>query len=104
MKKQLFIFLLLILSFCASVLAQQEAESTFNIGTDSFLLNGKPYVIRCGELHFARIPRAYWRQRLKMVKAVGLNTVCAYLFWNLHETTPGKFNWEGQADAAEFCK
>ncbi|QNK61726.1 beta-galactosidase [Pedobacter sp. PAMC26386] len=106
MKKHLIGLLLLILSILhfQSAFAQQETEAPFKISTESFILNGKPYIIRCGELHFARIPRAYWRHRLKMAKAVGLNTVCAYLFWNFHETSPGKFNWEGQADAAEFCK
>ncbi len=78
--------------------------STFTIGENDFLLNGKPYVIRCGEMHFARIPKEYWRHRLQMAKAMGLNTVCAYLFWNMHEPEPGKFNWSGMADAAEFCK
>jgi len=87
-----------------SACCQQEINEPFKIGEESFMLNGKPLVIRCGEMHFARIPKAYWRQRLKMAKAVGLNTVCAYLFWNFHEPAPGKFTWEGQADAAEFCK
>jgi beta-galactosidase len=106
MKKQLIglLFLILSASYFQAAFAQQEADAPFKISTESFVLNGKPYVIRCGELHFARIPKAYWRQRLKMVKSVGLNTVCAYLFWNFHEPSPGKFNWEGQADAAEFCK
>jgi beta-galactosidase len=39
-----------------------------------------------------------------MAKAMGLNTVCAYLFWNMHEPRPGQFDWSGQADAAEFCR
>jgi beta-galactosidase len=87
-----------------SAFGQQDLNEPFKIGTESFILNGKPFVIRCGEMHFARIPKSYWRHRLKMAKAVGLNAVCAYLFWNFHETNPGKFTWEGQADAAEFCK
>ena len=78
--------------------------TNFKIGENDFLLNGKPYVIRCGEMHFARIPKEYWVHRLKMAKAMGLNTVCAYLFWNMHEPQPGQFNWSGMADAAEFCK
>lgn len=80
------------------------AEHTFAIGEQHFLLDGKPFQIRCGEIHAARVPRAYWRHRLRMAKAMGLNTVCAYLFWNLQEPTPGQFNWEGRADAAEFCR
>lgn len=77
---------------------------TFAIGTNDFLLDGKPFQIRCGEIHAARVPREYWRHRLQMARAMGLNTVCAYLFWNMHEPRPGKFDWSGQADAAEFCR
>lgn len=79
-------------------------EHNFSIGKSDFLLDDKPLQIRCGELHFARVPREYWQHRLKMCKAMGLNTVCAYLFWNFHERTPGEFTWDGQADAAEFCR
>ncbi len=80
------------------------APHTFVIGENDFLLDGQPLQIRCGEVHAPRVPREYWRHRLQMAKAMGLNTVCAYLFWNLHEPQPGKFEWSGQADAAEFCR
>jgi beta-galactosidase len=92
---------------CRSAVAADETTrpgGTFSIGDKDFLLNGQRFLIRCGELHFARIPREYWRHRLKMCKAMGLNTVCVYLFWNLHEPEPGKFTWEGMADAPEFCR
>jgi len=82
----------------------QPAVHTFVIGQDDFLLDGRRFQIRCGELHAARVPREYWRHRLQMIKAMGLNTVCAYLFWNRHEPRPGEFNFTGQADAAEFCR
>jgi beta-galactosidase len=77
---------------------------TFVIGTNDFLLDGQRFQIRCGEIHAARVPKEYWRHRLQMCKAMGLNTVCAYLFWNMHEPREGEFNWSGQADAAEFCR
>ena len=80
------------------------ANHIFAIGTNDFLLDGQRLQIRCGEIHAARVPKEYWRQRLKMAKAMGLNTVCAYLFWNLHEPRPGEFIWSGQADDAEFCR
>ncbi|HEX7654406.1 MAG TPA: beta-galactosidase, partial [Verrucomicrobiae bacterium] len=67
------------------------ANHIFAIGTNDFLLDGQRLQIRCGEIHAARVPKEYWRQRLKMAKAMGLNTVCAYLFWNLHEPRPGEF-------------
>ncbi|WP_395405487.1 beta-galactosidase [Pseudoduganella sp. UC29_106] len=80
------------------------ATPRFTIGTDDFLLDGKPLQIRCGEMHFARVPREYWQHRLKAIKAMGLNTVCAYLFWNYHEWREGRYDWSGQRDAAEFCR
>ncbi|RYD45925.1 MAG: beta-galactosidase, partial [Verrucomicrobiaceae bacterium] len=86
------------------VLAQAAPKHTFEIGEHDLLLDGKRMQIRCGELHFARVPKEYWRHRLQLCKAMGLNTVCAYLFWNLHEFEKGKYDWEGQADAAEFCR
>jgi beta-galactosidase len=84
--------------------APAKPKHTFAIGTNDFLLDGQRFQIRCGEVHAPRVPKEYWRHRLQMAKAMGLNTVCAYLFWNMHEPRPGEFNWSGQADAAEFCR
>ncbi len=84
--------------------ANTNALHTFTIGTNDFLLDGNRFQIRCGEIHAARVPMEYWRHRLQMAKAMGLNTVCAYLFWNLHEPKPGEYVWTGQADDAEFCR
>ena len=81
-----------------------KQQHTFAIGSEDFLLDSVAFQIRCGEMHFARVPQEYWRQRLQMAKSMGMNTICAYLFWNFHERTPGEFIWEGQADVAQFCK
>jgi beta-galactosidase len=81
-----------------------KAATTFEIGPDAFLLNGQPFVLRIGEIHSARVPREYWRHRLQMAKAMGLNAVCAYLFWNQVEPREGEFDWSGMADTAEFCR
>ena len=88
----------------SSTMPSSSAAATFEIGRDAFLLNGQPFVIRCGEIHAARVPREYWRHRLQMARAMGLNTVCAYLFWNQHEPREGEFTWSGGADIAEFCR
>lgn len=81
-----------------------SAGHSFAIGPNDFLLDGQRFQIRCGEIHAPRVPAEYWEHRLKMAKAMGLNTVCAYLFWNMHEPQPGQFDWSGQADAARFCR
>ncbi|MGA7156240.1 MAG: beta-galactosidase family protein [Acidobacteriaceae bacterium] len=69
-----------------------------------FLLRGKPFQILSGEIEYARIPRADWRGRLRKVHAMGLNTITVYVFWNLHETSPGVFDFGGQKDVAEFLR
>lgn len=74
-----------------SINSRAQKENTFAIGAESFELNGKPYVIRFGEMHFAPIPKAGLKQCLQMAKTMGLNTVCAYLFWNMHEKQPDQF-------------
>ncbi|HVT80812.1 MAG TPA: beta-galactosidase family protein, partial [Phycisphaerae bacterium] len=80
------------------------AAHTFAIGDTDFLLDGQRLQIRCGEVHAARVPMEYWRDRLRRAHAMGLTTVCADLFWNMHEPKQGQFNWSGQADVAQFCK
>ena len=84
--------------------AASPALHRFEIGTTEFMLDGKPIQLRCGEIHFARVPREYWQHRLKLCRAMGLNAVCAYLFWNFHEPAPGVFNWAEERDVAEFCR
>jgi beta-galactosidase len=109
MKTYRSLSLVLMTLAAAQILTPRVAEArppehTFTIGTNDFLLDGQRFEIRCGEIHAARVPREYWRHRLQMAKAMGLNTVCAYLFWNQIEPREGKFDWSGQADVVEFCR
>lgn len=77
---------------------------TFTTGNQTFLLNGKPFVVKAAELHYPRIPRPYWEHRIQMCKALGMNTICLYVFWNIHEQREGQFDFTGQNDIAEFCR
>ena len=76
----------------------------FTVGKNTFLLNGRPFVIKAAELHYPRIPRPYWEQRIKMCKALGMNTLCLYVFWNIHEQREGQFDFTGNNDVAAFCR
>ena len=87
----------------AQMMAAQKGGS-FTTGDKTFLLNGKPFVVKAAELHYPRIPRAYWEHRIKMCKALGMNTVCLYVFWNIHEQEEGKFDFTGNNDVAAFCR
>lgn len=77
---------------------------TFEAGKGTFLLNGKPFVVKAAELHYPRIPKPYWDQRIKLCKALGMNTICLYVFWNSHEPQPGVYNFSEQNDLAAFCR
>jgi beta-galactosidase len=74
------------------------------VSGDHFLLKDKPFRILSGELHYPRIPRAYWRDRLKKARALGLNAVTVYVFWNMHEPQPGVYDFTGNNDVAEFLR
>ena len=77
---------------------------SFTAGKGTFLLNGKPFVVKAAELHYPRIPKAYWEHRIQLCKALGMNTICLYVFWNAHEPQPGVYDFTGQNDLAEFCR
>ena len=77
---------------------------TFGYEGEHFLLDGKPFQIISGEIHCARVPREYWRDRLRKIRALGLNTICTYLFWNMHEPKRDTFSFEGNLDAATFLR
>ncbi|MBS7367306.1 MAG: beta-galactosidase [Prevotella sp.] len=76
----------------------------FTVGKNTFLIGGKPIVIKAAEIHYPRIPREYWEHRMKMCKALGMNTVCIYIFWNIHEQKEGQFDFTGNNDIAAFCR
>ncbi|MEM6315377.1 MAG: beta-galactosidase, partial [Planctomycetota bacterium] len=78
--------------------------SRVHVNDKGFWLDGQRRPIHCGELHYLRIPRPYWRDRLRKAAALGLNTVCAYIFWNAHEAQQGVFDFEGGRDVASFVR
>ena len=77
---------------------------SFRVGDKTFLLNDKPFVVKAAEVHYPRIPREYWEQRIQMCKALGMNTLCIYIFWNSHEQEEGKFDFTGNNDIRAFVK
>jgi len=91
-------------SLTSSSFAQNHSTPPITIQGDHFIRNGKPYQIISGAIHYARVPRAYWRDRLQKARAMGLNTVETYVFWNLQEPKPGVFDFTGQNDIAAFVR
>ncbi len=96
-----YLYLILFISSFNLMFSQQ---GNFQIKNGHFLLNEKPFTIYSGEMHYPRVPSEYWKHRLQMMKAMGLNTVTTYVFWNYHEEAPGKWNFSGEKDLKKFIK
>ena len=101
MRKTLLFMLLAVAMLLGSCARQKH---TFEIKDGKFLYDGEKVQLICGEMHYPRIPVEYWRDRMQRAKAMGLNTISAYVFWAVHEPQPGEFNFEGQADIARFVE
>ncbi|XP_071215688.1 beta-galactosidase-1-like protein 2 [Salvelinus alpinus] len=67
-----------------------------------FTLEGEPFRILGGSIHYFRVPRAYWEDRLLKMRACGVNTLTTYVPWNLHEPERGVFNFQDQLDLKAY--
>ena len=99
MKKVILLLTLFLLLFSTFAKA-----GDFTVGNKAFLLNGEPFIVKAAEVHYPRMPRPYWDHRIKMCKSLGMNTLCIYVFWNIHEQREGEFDFSGNNDVAEFCR
>lgn len=94
----------ILITFFSSFGVFAQAQHTFKLADSVFLLDNKPFQIISGEMHYPRIPREAWRDRMKMAKAMGLNTIGTYVFWNVHEPQKDQFDFSGNNDIAEFVR
>ena len=102
--KRVVIVILTLLALSTGHHSQAQGKD-FAIRKGAFYYAGHPIKIYSGEMHYARIPKEYWRHRLKMLKAMGLNTVATYVFWNYHNTAPGVWDFKtGNKDLAGFIR
>lgn len=94
------------LALCSfTTLVKAQLKHSFALSKQAFLLDGKPYQIISGEMHPARIPKEYWKHRIQMAKAMGCNTIAAYVFWNYQEEEEGQFDFTSEnRDIAAFIK
>lgn len=102
--KKVVVLCLLVLFFTFPLKAQSGAVGSFKVGDKTFMLNDKPFVVKAAEIHYPRIPKPYWEHRIQMCKALGMNAICLYVFWNIHEQQEGKFDFTGSNDIADFVE
>lgn len=76
----------------------------FEATGQQFKIDGEPTVLIAGEMHFGRVLPEDFEARVKQAKAMGLNTLSFYLFWNLVEPQEGKFDFTGVNDIRRMFK
>ena len=103
-KRRFFVLLISLFGLFCTANTVLGKSGNFTVGDKTFLLNGQPFVVKAAEVHYPRIPRPYWEHRIKMCKALGMNTLCLYVFWNIHEQREGVFDFTGNNDVAAFCR
>lgn len=96
-------FLFAFLAFSLAAVSGGSAAD-FKVDGATFVLDRKPFQIRSGEIHYPRVPRVEWTSRILMAKAMGLNTISTYVFWNLHEPKRGEYDFSGEKDVVAFVK
>jgi beta-galactosidase len=103
--RNLFKLLVVLFFMSGSSALAQTVKHTFFLSDPDFILDGQPFQIISGEMHPGRIPPEYWRHRIQMAKAMGCNTIAAYIFWNYHESEEGNFDFTtGNHNLKEFFK
>ena len=74
----------------------------FEIGEQDFLLDGEPYQIISGAMHYFRIHPELWADRIEKARLMGLNTIETYVAWNAHEPRRGEWDATGWNDLGRF--
>jgi beta-galactosidase len=81
-----------------------EAKASIDFDGKGFIVNGQRTYVSSGSIHYPRVPRELWHDRLLRLKRAGFNTLQTYTFWNFHEPTEGQFDFTGQHDFEEYLK
>lgn len=87
-----------------TVPSASASNTRFGVADGKFVLDGKPFQVLAGEMHYPRIPRELWRDRMQKLKSLGLNTLSTYVFWNAHEPRSGRYDFSGNLDVAAFIR
>ncbi|KAM6449734.1 beta-galactosidase [Liasis olivaceus] len=96
------LFHLLAAGFGSPITSQRSFEIDY--ARNCFLKDGKPFRYISGSIHYSRIPRFYWKDRLLKMKMAGLDAVQTYVPWNFHEPEPGVYNFTDDRDLEYFLK
>ncbi|XP_036420665.1 beta-galactosidase [Colossoma macropomum] len=94
----------LLLAVIPVSLATSSSNFTVDYKNNCFLKDGQPFRYISGSIHYSRIPRVYWKDRLLKMYMAGLNAIQTYIPWNFHEPTPGRYDFSGDRNLTHFLQ
>ncbi|XP_071263288.1 beta-galactosidase [Salvelinus alpinus] len=91
---------------CSLFASTLGVPQTFSVDykNDCFRKDGEEFRYISGSIHYNRIPRAYWKDRLLKMYMAGLNAIQTYVPWNFHEPSPDRYNFSGDRDLEHFLQ
>uniref|UniRef100_A0A8C2K429 Beta-galactosidase n=1 Tax=Cyprinus carpio TaxID=7962 RepID=A0A8C2K429_CYPCA len=89
---------------CNSEIYAKTPSFSIDYHQNCFLKDGEPFRYISGSIHYSRIPRVYWKDRLLKMYMAGLNAIQTYVPWNFHEPVPGQYDFSGDRDLEHFLQ
>ncbi|CAH9119279.1 unnamed protein product [Cuscuta epithymum] len=93
--------LLLLMVF---LLSCELARSTVTYDSKAIIINGERRLLFSGSIHYPRSTPEMWEDLIHKAKEGGIDVIETYVFWNVHEPSPGNYNFEGRYDLVRFVK
>ncbi|XP_057975801.1 beta-galactosidase 3-like [Malania oleifera] len=95
----------LLILFCMSLfVGSQLIHCGVTYDRKAILINGKRRILISGSIHYPRSTPDMWGDLIDKAKRGGLDVIETYVFWDGHEPSPGKYNFEGRYDLVRFIK
>ncbi|CAI0461503.1 unnamed protein product [Linum tenue] len=98
---KLFLWLLLCLF---GLLGSQLIQATVTYDRKAIVINGQRRILFSGSIHYPRSTPDMWEDLIQKAKDGGVDVIETYVFWNVHEPSPGNYNFEGRNDLVRFIK
>ncbi|KAI9180535.1 hypothetical protein LWI28_005810 [Acer negundo] len=94
----------MLLMMILSIVSLQLTKCKVKYDNKALIINGHRRILFSGSIHYPRSTPEMWESLIKKAKDGGLEVIDTYVFWNLHETSPGNYNFEGRYDLVKFIK
>ncbi len=97
-------FVFVLLTLTDSIATTNGQKGTALVNSTGLYIDGKPFQMIAGEIHYFRVLPQYWRDRLLKLKACGLNTVSTYCPWSAHEPKQNTFDFSDNLNVKAFLE